>query len=224
MPTHGLVIVPLVDSLSSQRTYLCTIGILQHQRNTTRMKQAIILLSLLVTSLGACVRLPTTGEKIYSQVDEMTVATSDPIPLPTSATLLTVKGLVNNGNITEDTIEMDLATIESLGQHQYTVLDPFELKENTFQGVLLSDLIEWWQIAPEATILHFVALNDYEFVFTLSEIAEIPMLFALQMNGEYMQPSYRGPAMMVLPYEHLDLDHTVYNPYWIWQIKSVIVK
>ena len=119
---------------------------------------------------------------------------------------------------------MDLATIESLGVVEYTLDDPFENEEATFRGVLMSDLLDIWQVDEAATTLNMVALNDYAVDVSISDLREFPVIFAMQENGEYMTVARRGPAMLVFPYRDFEFDETFYNNLWIWQIEMVEVQ
>lgn len=175
--------------------------------------------------LGSCrsLLLGPTGRDIYTPVTARTLPLGSPIPLPQGEVILTVTGKVGNTNVGE-TIQLDRATIESLGTVAYRVIDPFEQIENEFEGVLMTDLLALWQVSEDAQSLHLTALNDYQVEIPLAEFSEYPILFALKTNGKYMKPDYRGPAMLVLPYAHYDFDRIYTDEYWIWQIESIIVR
>jgi hypothetical protein len=159
----------------------------------------------------------------YRVVSEASLSAGDAIPVPSWAVILTVTGKIGTTNI-EDKIQMDIATIESLGQVDYTVTDPFEGIETTFRGVLMSDLLDLWQVSTDATTLHVVALNDYAIDVPISDLRTYPVIFALKANGEYLPVSTVGPARLVYPYGEYALDPALYNDFWIWQIKSIEVR
>jgi hypothetical protein len=182
----------------------------------------IVLLVIFLTGCGG--DASETGP-IYTQLTEATLSPGDPIPVPANADdiMLTVSGKISHPN-QGDAIVMDRATIERLGEVEYTVDDPFLEQTVTYRGVLLGDLLKVWGVTTDAQQMHLVALNDYEVVVPIEDYELMPVLFAMQVNGDYMPISTRGPAMLVYPYNHFDLDHTLYNNYWIWQIKSVDVR
>lgn len=185
------------------------------------MRLAMISILLLIS---ACASAATpTPTQVYTVVEAGTLDAGSAIPEPTEEVILTVSGKIGAANV-GSLIEMDLPTIESVGLVDYTVDDPFENKEITYRGVLMSDLLELWQVPADATNLHMVALNDYAVDVPLSEVRAYPVIFALQGDGVYLPVSTRGPAMLVFPYNHFEFETSVYNDYWIWQIKSIEVQ
>jgi hypothetical protein len=187
----------------------------------TFIPTVIILIFALI--LTACSPTSATPTPAYFVVSDATVSAGDAIPVPSEETILTVTGKIGTTNV-DDTIQMDIPTIESLGQVDYTLTDPFDEVEISFRGVLMSKLLDVWQVADDATTLHMVALNDYAIDVPISDLRTYPVIFALQANGDYMPVSTRGPAMLVYPYGEYELDPAVYNDYWIWQIKSIEVR
>jgi hypothetical protein len=122
---------------------------------------------------------------------------------------------------------MDLATIESVGLVDYVVNDPFDESDDkltTYQGVLMSELLDLWKVPASARTLHMVALNDYSIDIPIKDLRDYPVIFALKADGEYMPISTRGPAMLVYPYSDFTFDPSVYDNYWIWQIASIEVR
>lgn len=146
-----------------------------------------------------------------------------PIPPPETEPLLTVMGKIGVTNV-GDTLAMDRSTLEAVGLVEYMVKDPFEEVDHTYTGVLMRDLLELWQVPPDATLLQVIALNDYEIDVPIELMRNYPVIFALKEDGEYMTPDYRGPAMLVFPYDHYSFEESLTNSYWVWQIKSITVK
>lgn len=189
------------------------------------MRLLLILSSLMALLIAACApATPTPAPApVYTVVEEGTLKAGSDIPAPEAETILTVTGKIGAAN-TGESIEMDLPTIESVGLVDYTVTDPFENKEITYRGVLMSDLLDLWEVPDDAKTLHMVALNDYAVDVPLADLRTYPVIFALQADGEYLPVSTRGPAMLVYPYDDFEFEQSVYNDYWIWQIKSIEVQ
>lgn len=182
---------------------------------------AVVLITLLSAACApAAAPAPTA---VYSVVSESTLQAGSAIPAPAGEPILTVTGKIGTTNV-DDTIQMDMAAIESLRLVDYTVTDPFENRTITYRGPLMSDLLALWQVADDATTLHVVALNDYAVDVPMSDLRQYPVIFAVQADGEYMPVSTRGPAMLVYPYDDFEFEHSVYNDYWAWQIASIDVQ
>jgi hypothetical protein len=185
---------------------------------------SIGLLSLALVGCSPASSSPTPTA-IYTTVSQPTLKKGDPIPVPKGDVILKVTGNTETRNIEDDkSIQMDLATLESMGLVDYTVNDPFEKKDITYRGVLMSTLLDVLQVSSTAKTLHIVALNDYAVDVPIQDLRNYPVIFALKADGEYMPISTHGPAMLVYPYNDFTFDQAVYNNYWIWQIASIDVR
>lgn len=191
-----------------------------HMMPLSYPKTLLTIISLSLLFVSGCISGNST---IYSIVRDAELKAGAAIPAPSDDVILTVTGLVGAENVAGK-IEMDLATIESMQVVEYTVTDPFVEKPITYRGVLMSDLFDLWQVDPQATTLEVVALNDYQVSVPLKEMYDYPVFFAFMADGQYMEVSYRGPAMLVYPYDDRRFDPAVYDNFWVWQIKSIDVR
>ena len=164
-----------------------------------------------------------TRIEAWRPVSEATWIAGDAIPSPTGAPLLRVEGLIGAAN-EGDAIVMDRAAIEALGLYENVLLDPFEEREILFRGVRWPDLLSMWRVDDEATTLLVRALNDYEVEVPIDALREGPALLALYSDGERMEPDYRGPAMIAFPRHVPNYDHSVLEPWWVWQVASIEVR
>jgi len=192
---------------------------MQNCQPSTSFRQFFFLLLLLVTS---CTVKPSFTDA-YTVVSAATLKPGAPIPLPAQETILTVTGKVKAMN-SDNAILMDRATIEAAGVVEYTVTDPFEERPITYRGVLMRDLLSLWQVNEDAKQVHLIALNDYKIDIPIAEFSQYPILFALQADGVYMEPDYRGPAMLVYPVDQYEFDLIVVQRNWIWQIKAIDIQ
>jgi hypothetical protein len=177
---------------------------------------------LAVFTIAACTSTPKP-DAIYQRVSDVKLKAGDSIPAPKDSAVLSVTGRIGTKN-SGDSIQMDMATIESVGLVDYKVNDPFEKRPTVFRGVLMSDLLDLWKVDKDATTLEMIALNDYKVDVPISDLRQYPVFFAVQQDGKYMPVSTRGPAMLVYPYDNFTFDRKKYDDFWIWQIKSINVK
>jgi len=128
-----------------------------------------IIPALLCLSLSGLI-LSSCHPSFDSGYTRITKATLTPglaqLPLPKSEPILTVSGRIQSFN-QGDTFVMDRDMIESVGMVENSVLDPFEKANYRFKGVLMRDLLNLWNVDPQATILDLKALDGYRI--------EIPM-------------------------------------------------
>ncbi|MEO0705894.1 MAG: molybdopterin-dependent oxidoreductase [Cyanobacteria bacterium J06649_5] len=161
-------------------------------------------------------------EAVYTSVTPATIQPGDPIPDPTGEPVIVITGRIQSG---QPPLKMDQASLDRLMQVEYTVLDPFEKENTTFRGILFRDLLDLWQVDPEATCLTMTALNDYEVQIPIALLREYPVMFAQQQNGEMMTRDYRGPAMLVAPTDQYpSVKALAQQDYWIWQIATIHVE
>jgi hypothetical protein len=187
--------------------------------NRINPRMLLALLGLSMIGLLAACRPSAT----YTRVTEGELSAGDDIPAPTEDVVVTVTGKIDHPNV-DDSIQMDIPTIESVGLVDYKMTDPFENVDVTFRGPLMSELLDLWGVPADATILHMVALNDYSVDVPISDLREYPVIFAIMQNSAYMPIETRGPAMLVYPYDDFEFDRALYDNYWIWQIKSIEVQ
>jgi len=188
---------------------------------TPRSLFMLIILAFYALLAAAC--SPSSSTPIYTRVSDAKLKAGDTIPAPTGDIILTVTGNIGAKN-TADSIVMDRDMIESVGQVEYKVTDPFDTKDYIYRGPLMSDLLDLWKASSEATTLEVTALDDYVVEVPIADMRKYPVLFALQRDGDYMPIATRGPAMLVYPYNNFTFDQVVYNDFWVWQIKSITVK
>lgn len=186
-----------------------------------KLRRIPIVCSCLIAIATGCAPQPEF-DTVFTRLDTPSLTPGSEIPSPKSAPILTVSGRIEVTNRATP-LRMDLPTIESVGLVEYTVLDPFEKVERTFTGVLMKDLLALWQVPPDATVVNVEALNDYAIDIPIELLQTYPVIFALMQDGEYMTPDYRGPAMLVFPYNHYEFDLSA-DSYWVWQIETITVK
>src|SRR5436190_1258969 len=118
------------------------------RRLTFLIITAIVVLGLVgaLTGCGA----KASSDTIYTRVSEASLKAGDTIPAPKEDVVLTVTGKIGTTN-SDNSIQMDMPTIESAGLVDYTVTDPFEGGKVTFRGPLMSDLLDLWKVPADAT-------------------------------------------------------------------------
>ena len=183
----------------------------------------------LVLALGACsadtgsapaepAAASPSADRPYTVVSAPSLAPGDDIPAPTDAVVLTVDG------VSDAPVELDMATLESMGLVEYAADDKQALgRTATFRGVLLSTLLDTVG-AEDATNLRTTAVNDYSVEIPAADAEELPVLLATSVDGERMDIESYGPLRVVYPTEGVELDATVYDPRWIWQLTDITVE
>lgn len=186
------------------------------------MKRPLLILAAMIVTVLAIVACGGSSSAApYETVSAASIASGDAIPAPTGEVILTLSGDIGVTN-SGDMLELDMTTLEGFGLVKYTVNDPWLDAENTYTGVLISDLHKVLGSSGAATSMRFTALDDYQVDISLEEAEKWPILLATRTNGEYMDIENSGPTRVIFPFDAFpDIDQVEYKPIWIWNIKSV---
>ncbi|NQW23031.1 MAG: molybdopterin-dependent oxidoreductase [SAR202 cluster bacterium] len=189
------------------------------------MRRHIHILAVMVVIIGAIAACGGgSSAASYETVTAASIKSGDAIPAPTGDVIITMLGDLNVTN-SGDTLELDMPTLEGFGLVKYTVNDPWLNAENTYTGVLISDLRKALGASSSATSLLFTALDDYQVDISLEDVEKWPILLATRNNGEYMDIENSGPTRVIFPYDAFpEIDRVSYKDLWIWNIKSVEVR
>jgi len=205
-------------------------------RTTASLSVLVLALALGTTACGddaeagttTQTAAPTAGQTTAAPTDpgvtvvsEPTLVAGDPVPAPTGRVVLTLEG-VPTTNV-EDRLELDLDTLEKMGVVEYTVFDrQAEGRDVTFSGPLVRDVLA--VAGATGTTMHTVALNDYAVDVPVSDAEDLPLMLATRADGTKMTVARYGPTRFVYPTEGYDLDQTVYDARWIWQLARIEVE
>jgi hypothetical protein len=158
-----------------------------------------------------------------SNVAVATIRAGDEIPVPDKPAV-TIDGAISRSNIGTE-VALDVATLEQMGLVEYQAHDPWLDTDLKFTGVLLSDLLDVVGASPNATLVHFVAIDDYEVDIKISDARRWPILLATQTNDKPMAIADKGPLRIVFPYDQYpEIDQLKYKDLWIWQIASIEIR
>ena len=160
----------------------------------------------------------------YTAVSPQTLAAGDAIPAPTGRKVLAVSGNISGANMGATAV-FDMATLESVGVVRYTTETAWSESPITFDGVLLSAVLDVIGANASATTLKVTALNDYAIEVPIAHAREWPTILALKADGEYMSVRDKGPLWLVYPrHMNAQFGNDKHNARWIWQIATIEVQ
>jgi hypothetical protein len=152
-------------------------------------------------------------------VDDGTLTAGEKIAAPEGEVVLTMSGAIGASNKGKK-LELDLASLERMRQVRLEASEPFLKRRVTFEGVLLSDLLEVAGVSDSASKVSLTALDDYKVDFTLEDVRSSQMLLATKADGKHMPVDRSGPIRIVFP----DSSSLGRNPdLWIWSVSSMKV-
>jgi hypothetical protein len=174
----------------------------------------LILSAVIALALSACV---TEKEADYAEVLPRTLDSGDELPAALGETILTLSG----GTIGSTPIVVDVALLESLGTIKYNVDDPYENRSVQYEGILLTALLDQFANTKSGEIT-ITAIDDYQQTITRVDAEKWPIILALKVDGKYATRAHRGPSMIIYPYDsYPELEPSIYDPFWVWQIANI---
>lgn len=189
---------------------------------TKRLSNAFFPLFGVMLVLGAC---GSSAPPAYAEVAPAYLVPGDNVPTPSGEVILALSGDIGVSNSGAN-LNFDMNMLERLGTVEYTIADPWQGHENvTYQGVLLSRLLEFAEASDSATTVHMVALDDYAIDLSIEDINRWPILVATQKNGSYMSIENSGPSQIVFPYHAFpEIDEATYKVLTIWNLRDMEVR
>lgn len=125
-------------------------------------------------------------------------ALASELPAPKGDVVLTVTGSIGATN-TETAALFDLASLQDLGQSEFTTSTIWTDGENTFTGVSLATLLN--AVGVETGTVNATAINDYSVTFPVAEALADDAIIAYEMNGKQLSMREKGPLWIVYPYD-----------------------
>lgn len=113
------------------------------------------------------------------------------------------------------------AELEALGAMRMVTTTPWRPDETTFDGVLLSELLETHGLL-DVSAIRVIAENDYAVTIPAEVWETWPVLVATRVNGEPHTRRERGPIQFVLPMsEDASAGEGPAVHYWVWMAARI---
>ncbi len=143
------------------------------------------------------------------------------VPTPAQAPILTFTGAAGPAN-DDGAISFDLATLERLGLHEWTVFEPFLDGDHTFRGVPFDVVLDAVGVPSDATEATLTALDEYAVTLPLEDLLSGDVLLVTQDDQPGTIGVDRGGPIRFI---WRDGSENSQNPdLWIWSIRTVTVR
>jgi len=122
-------------------------------------------------------------------------------------------------------VEFDMSTLERLGLIRFTTPTSWTPGPVTFEGVLLSRLLDFVGVKPDATTLMITAIDDYKAPVPVEDAHKWPVMLAIKENGAYMSVRDHGPLWVVYPqHAYPEVGERDFLSRWVWQVAQIAVE
>lgn len=125
--------------------------------------------------------------------------------------VLTVKG--------DTTVDFLLRDLDNFEPVETTVIEPFVLREITFKGIYLEDVLSAAGVPPNA-LIDTVALNEYRYSDEVSALINARAILAYLADGEPIPFDEGGPLRIVF---HEDSFYFSELSAWNWSLRTIEV-
>lgn len=178
-----------------------------------------IILGLMLWAVTGYTQTPA-----YQVISPGNLELGKPLPQPQDDILLTIRGRIGV-TTTDHTVAFDRAGLEKIGLIRFTTPTAWTDAPVTFEGVLVSRLLELLAVPADAKEAEMTALNNYQVTIPLTDLRQWPVMIALKRDGNYMSVRDKGPLWVVYPrHAFPELQQTQYNAKWIWQLKEMAIR
>lgn len=117
-------------------------------------------------------------------------------------------------------VKLTLSDLEKLPMHQTTLKTQWGMN-GTFQGVLMSDLMEAYKLKDARRIV-FSALDNYVAGLTMGELNGSPAFLATRLNGQAIPLENKGPLILLWPAkEEAVLQGKASSSSWVWSVSKI---
>ncbi len=119
--------------------------------------------------------------------------------------------------------ELTLEQLKALPKSAITTRTPWHDGEQNFEGVALSDLMDF--AGAKGGNIHVFALNGYETELPFSDFAEHGPILAYQLNGAPMSIEQKGPLFIIYGFDDKpELNSELYFSRSAWQVRSMTIE
>jgi hypothetical protein len=146
---------------------------------------------------------------------------ADDLGRPAGAVVLTVTGAISVTNA-PGAAEFDLAMLEALRGARITTETPWYAGKRTFEGPLISALLD--SLEAEGRAIRVTAVNDYSAEIPMSDILKYPVILATRIDGDTLSIREKGPSFVIYPFDQKpELYDELHFGRSVWQVKAIKV-
>ena len=174
------------------------------------------------TTITAFTRRAVSLAAAFLIASALGVFAEDRLPAPTGPVILTIDGAIR---ITTDGTEaaLDREMLTGLGMQSLTTTNPFVKGVQTYEGVLLSKVLDL--VGARGDAIAATALDGYSVDIPVADVRSYPILLALKWNGEFMRVRDKGPLWVIYPIDqNSELNTEAHASRSIWQLTRLTLK
>jgi hypothetical protein len=117
---------------------------------------------------------------------------------------------------------IDVKNIPAKYIEKFTIFEPYESKNRTFEGISLKNFTTLYGNNPSK--INITAIDYFVSKFNVNDINNGKWIFVFKQDGKYLTPKEKGPARIIdKTFQLQDKKLTVFDQ-WVWMIEEVEFK
>ena len=118
--------------------------------------------------------------------------------------------------------------LQALAQTHVPTQDPSHAADPNaildFKGIPVSQLLDRFGVAPNATEVTFVAFDAFRATVSIADLRRYPIILALERNGKPLTRQQGGPLYLVFPHaQYPELKSKYQGGFWVFYVTHAIV-
>jgi hypothetical protein len=119
-------------------------------------------------------------------------------------------------------VQITMEQIQAMPATEFESYTPWTEGKTHFKGIRLQTLME--HLGVTGDVIRVKALNQYHADIAWKELAEYPVIFAYEMDGEPMSIREKGPYWLMFPMtDYPELNVPKYHISMVWQVAAIEV-
>jgi len=142
---------------------------------------------------------------------------------PSGKVILTLSGLIGDGNQGKTKAEFDMAMLEKLPQHRLKTRTPWHEEVREYTGPRLRDVLA--AVKSSGKTIRAIALNDYVVEIPMEDVEKYDVIVARLADGKPMTVREKGPLFIMYPFDSSEtLQSPLYYGRAAWQLKAIEIR
>lgn len=200
----------------------------QMNQNPRSRKNAIVCWTTIVAlSLTSCKHTPSLAQ-LEAWHQEAIARNAEQLENSDRQTEQTAWQLWVQGQTKSPSSPLTWAQLQELATTHIPTPDPnYPADPNAildFRGITVSQLLDRFGVAPDATEVTFVAFDGFRTTISIADLRRYPIILALERNGKPLSRQQGGPLYLVFPHtQYPELQKKYHSGFWVFYVTHAIV-
>ncbi len=137
--------------------------------------------------------------------------------------ILTIKGNTSS----DQPVFLDMAAIRNLPSVTFTTFDPWENRDRTYKGPLVSDVLALAGVKSSAEYIEILASNDYSIPVRFVDLERFGHILSYEMDGKdyakYEGSENKGNLAVAIDFTDKKTEISVFKAQLVWWVDTIVI-